>query len=541
MITPESIETLKNHLDIVDVVGSYIELQKKGANYKAPCPFHDEKTPSFVVSEQKQLYKCFGCGAGGDSIKFVMEYEKLSYPEALEKLASDNNVTLQYTTAQTAKINTDVLTKLNNYYEKLLLTNRTALSYLHERGVYESTIEKFKIGYAPASKQTISFLSSNLFSTTDALKLGILGSDGSHNFARFIERITFPISSHSGSIIGWGGRTISNHPAKYVNSPQSVIFNKSKLLYAYHHAKSSIYKNQSIIITEGYLDVVMLHQAGFDNAVATLGTALTPEHIPLLRRGNPKVLMAYDGDSAGLNAALKASKLLSSSGFSGGVIIFANGIDPADMVKSGKSNELKELFLNPVEFEDFVIDAIISGYNLADHHQKDEAFNESVAYLKTLSSSAQEKYQRVVNAKLNKNVSLTKNVQKIALHVDEKRYDTWEYSLLKTMIEHPKFIDIIIEYISADMLKFHSMDFTNILNKNFDDINVARVVFDENIATFNDEKILLDEIRIFLKKYYKDELKKVFLLKEDFERKSFIIRKIKGKIDLLNRGHLVEK
>jgi DNA primase len=273
MISQDSIEALKARLDVVDVVGSYVELRKAGANFKAPCPFHDEKTASFVVSPAKQIYHCFGCGAGGDSVKFVMEYEKLNYPEALEKLADSYNFSLSYTDNKHNKPRSQVMDKINEWYQKLLSTNQNALSYIKERGIYESSVEKFGIGYAPSSNETINYIKSQFLNMGEAVEAGVVGHDGGRNFARFIDRITFPIHSANGTLVGFGGRTITGHQAKYVNSPETPFFNKSRLLYAYHHAKQTLYKTNEIIITEGYLDVIMLHQAGFNNAVATLGTA----------------------------------------------------------------------------------------------------------------------------------------------------------------------------------------------------------------------------------------------------------------------------
>ncbi|MDP1785199.1 MAG: DNA primase, partial [Sulfuricurvum sp.] len=339
MITADSIEGLKSRLDIVDVVGSYIELKRAGANFKAPCPFHDEKSPSFTVNPARQKYHCFGCGVGGDSISFVMEYEKLNYPEAIEKLAVSVNFSLQYTDNNERKERSNLLDQLNGWYQKLLDTHAVAKTYLTDRGIFSSSIERFGIGYAPASAQTLEFLKQHRYSIQESVEQGAIGSDGGREFARFIERITFPIHAPNGSIVGFGGRTITGHQAKYVNSAQNAIFNKSRLLYAYPLARESIYKHKEIIVTEGYLDVVMLHQAGFTQSVATLGTALTAEHLPLLRKGEPRVLVAYDGDKAGRAAALKASKLLSMGGFEGGVILFEGGKDPADMIKEGLIEE----------------------------------------------------------------------------------------------------------------------------------------------------------------------------------------------------------
>jgi len=437
MITQDSIEALRARLDIVDVVGSYVELKKAGANFKAPCPFHDEKTASFVVSPTKQIYHCFGCGVGGDSIKFVMEYEKLNYPEALEKLASTYNFTLGYTDNKHNKQRSNLLPKIDEWYQTLLSSNQTALAYLRDRGVYESSIEKFGIGYAPDSNATINYIKSQAFSMVEAVEVGIVGFDGGRNFSRFIERITFPIHSSNGTVVGFGGRTITGHQAKYVNSPETPYFNKSRLLYAYHHARQDIYKQKSIIITEGYLDVIMLHQAGFTNAVATLGTALTQEHLPLLRKGEPKVVMAYDGDKAGRNAALKASKLLSSAGFDGGVTVFEGGMDPADMVQKGEVETLSKMFRSPKPFIEFVLDEILASYNLRDPKAKEACMQEGIGYLKTLSGLLQEEYKTYLASRLGGlgvSPSLVKlthqtntNQQTYAVQKNQYR-DMWELS-----------------------------------------------------------------------------------------------------------------
>jgi len=264
MIDNASIESLKNSIDIIDVVGSFVELRKAGANYKANCPFHGEKTPSFVVSPSKQIYHCFGCGVGGDSIKFLMELEKLTYPESIEKLASMFNFSLIYTKGSSDYSDAKrILEAIGQWYVKNLNQNKIATKYLLDRGVSQSSIERFEIGYVPTSTEVMNFLTSALLPMPKAAEAGIIAEseNGRGYYARLVERITFPIYSPSGAIVGFGGRTITNHPAKYINSPQTKLFNKSRLLYGYHLAKESIYKNKKLIVCEGYLDVVMFHQA----------------------------------------------------------------------------------------------------------------------------------------------------------------------------------------------------------------------------------------------------------------------------------------
>lgn len=546
MITQDSIEALKARLDIVDVVGSYVELRKAGANYKAPCPFHDEKTASFVVSPAKQIYHCFGCGAGGDSIKFVMEHEKLNYPEALEKLASSYNFSLSYSEGKRDRPRSQFMEKISSWYQYLLTNNKTALSYLKERGIYESSMEKFSIGYAPDSNSTINYIKSQFLNMGEAIEMGVVGSDGAKSYARFIERIIFPIHSANGTVVGFGGRTITGHQAKYVNSPETPYFNKSRLLYAYHLAKQSIHKTKQIIITEGYLDVIMLHQAGFDNAVATLGTALTPEHLPLLRKGEPDIVMAYDGDKAGRAAALKASKLLSAGGFSGGVVIFGEGIDPADMVKKGALEELSEMFRTPQPFIEFVLDEIISLYNLRDPKSKELCMQEAIGYLKTLSAMLQDRYKTYLAQRLGINPSFVKLTNQTNTNYnkpvdDRSRHkDMWELTLIKTVLEHPEFIDQILDVLDPSLLQFHSYEFALSLRGKFDDPALMAISVDEQIKPLKDEVSLKAELIAFLKKHYEREYKKVNMQKDiSFEQKAFFIRKYRGIISQLQRGELV--
>jgi len=549
MISQDSIEALKARLDIVDVVGSYIELKKAGGNFKAPCPFHDEKSPSFVVSPQKQIFHCFGCGAGGDAVKFVMEYEKLNYPEALEKLAQSYNFTLTYTDNKHNKPRTKVIEKLNEWYQSLLTHNQTAMSYLRERGIYESSIEKFGIGYAPASNETLNYIKAQQFPIKEAIDVGVVGYEPSRNqtYARFIERITFPIYSANGTVVGFGGRTITGHQAKYVNSPETPLFNKSRLLYAYHLAKQALYKRQEIIITEGYLDVIMLHQAGFDNAVATLGTALTQEHLPLLRKGTPRVVMAYDGDKAGRAAALKASKLLSAHGFNGGVIVFEGGLDPADMVKEGRVEELNNMFRDAKPFIEFVLDEILSLYDLRDPKAKEACMQEGVAYLKTLSPLLQEEYKTYLASRLGGlgvspsliRLGGNKRVENTPLMQKNTHRDMWELSLIKTVLEYPQFTDHILDLLDPSLLQFHAREFDLALSGKKDAPELMEILVDESIIAHKDEESLNAELITFLVKHYERELKKVNLATDiSFEQKAFYIRKYRDKITKLKRGEI---
>jgi len=541
MITKSSIENLQNHLDVVDVISQFLEVKKAGANFKACCPFHGEKTPSFVISPAKQIYHCFGCGVGGDSIKFVMEYEKLSYPEALEKLSSMVNVELEYDNKNEKKQDIKVLENVNQYYQKLFVNNNTAKNYILERGISEFSIEKFEIGYAPVSSDTINFLKSNFLNLADAKDLGVIDTGTNGLYSRFIERITFPIYALNSKIVGFGGRTITGHNAKYVNSPQTKIFNKSRLLYGYNLAKDKIYKNRQIIVTEGYLDVIMLHQAGFDNAVATLGTALTADHLPLIKRGEPKVIVAYDGDKAGLNAAYKASLMLSHSEFEGGVVIFGEGKDPADMVNEGKIEELNSMFSAPQPFIPFVIDFIIASYDLSQPLNKQKALKETNDYLKTLNPIFQDEYSRYIASKLNVNEKFIKvqNTNQSRNDIDLSKVDIAELCIIKSILDNKVRLEMVLDRVDSSMFEHHKDEFEMLLQ---DENNPALrgILLNEKLETYNDER-LNNELRVLLFKFYE---KKLLHIKYDnnlqHKIKATMIRKIQNNLLQLKRGKLVD-
>jgi DNA primase len=539
MIEQNSIENLKNHLDIVDVVSSYIEVKKAGANYKAICPFHSEKTPSFVISPTKQICHCFSCGAGGDAIKFVMLYEHLSYPEAIEKLANLYNFSLSYTQSSGKSEDNKILDKTNLFFQQYLEKNHVAKEYLDARGVYNSFVEKFEIGYAPSSSEFMQFMQKNFISMQEALKVGIVAQGESGYYARFTNRIIFPIFSPSDRLVGFGGRTISNHPAKYINSPQSVVFNKSKLLYGYSKAKPSIIKKKQIIVTEGYLDVIMLHQVGFDNAVATLGTALTSEHIPLLKKTDPQIIISYDGDKAGIAAAIKAAQMLSMSLCKGGVVLFPSGFDPADMVKDHKIAELKEIFAKPKPFIEFYLQMSLKQKDLTNAHEKNEALKQSIEFIRGLPVVVQEEYRRFVASLLQideRLIKLSSNTQ--GQKKTRQKEDIAELSLIKTLLMQRSLIDMVLDSCDMGMFVTHAQEFQDLISE-IDSKALIELELREDIKIY-DEEALIAQLCIFLSNHYTQELKRVAIDKQqDFETKNYKIRKIQQKLAQLRVGKLV--
>ncbi len=550
MIDNSSVEQLKNSIDIVDIISNYIEVKKAGANFKANCPFHGEKTPSFVISPTKQIFHCFGCHIGGDAIKFVQEYEKLNYPEALEKIASLMNFSLTYT--QGGSDNSEarrLLEQVQKWYVKNLDQNQRAMEYLKQRGITQQSIEYFGIGYVGASYELMNFLSANMLPIPKAQEAGVVAQrDRGGFYARLTERITFPIYSPSGAIVGFGGRTITNHPAKYINSPQTKLFNKSRLLYGYSKAKEHIYKNKRLIICEGYLDVIMFHQAGFKEAVATLGTALTTEHLPILRKGEPHIILAYDGDKAGVAAALKASTMLSEGGFDGSVVLFPNGQDPADMIATGKVQEVANLLRSGKALIPFVIEMMAKAYDLNNHREKEVAFKNIKSYLDKLSPIIREAYVAHASTVLGVNTVLfggeevssskaTKKKPKIVF--ESSRDDIGQLSIVKTLIENRELVNKVSSVIEPSMFgKYGSLLESAI--KGEESSQLSGLMLDETIKSMDEEE-LSRSLASFLFRYYSFELKKITTDSSiPLKKKSFLIRKIKMDIlPRLQRGELV--
>ncbi len=543
MIDNNSIEQLKQTIDIVDVVGNYVELKKNGSNFKGLCPFHDEKTPSFIVSPSKQLYKCFGCGAGGDAIKFLMEFEKLSYPEAIEKLASQYNFTLRYTKGEhQGSDERRVLETVGRWYRANLERNEKAKEYLAQRGVSLASIEKFGIGYAPSSEETLLFLQRTMIPLQKAAEAGLLGYEQGRYYARLIDRVIFPIFSPSGMPVGFGGRTLGNHPAKYINSPQTKLFNKSRLLYGYHLAKEQIYKKRRLIVVEGYMDVIMLHQAGFQTAVATLGTALTNDHLPLLKKGEPEVIVAYDGDRAGIDAAMKAALLLSRHNFDGGVILFDGGMDPADMVNAGNADLIEALFASPIPFAKFVIDMMVSSGKTDTPKGKEEVFKAVKNYLGTLSMFLQEEYIPYASSLLGISTARLKTDKKSIASIPQQSIltlsDIAEKSIIKTLLKTPTLTDMVLDVMDSSMFHTHKEAFEALIQGR-QNSELLAIDFDDSIKIYSEEE-LKKQLNYFLRRYYAkalDIIKKYDKL--PLEKKMFYLRRYKEYINKLKQGELV--
>ncbi|QPH87244.1 DNA primase [Campylobacter concisus] len=522
MIDPKSIEKLKNQIDIVDIIEHFVPVKKMGANYKCVCPFHDDRNPSMSISQSKQIFHCFACKAGGDAIKFVMDYEKLTYPEAIERIASLVNFSLEYTSDKlpAQKENKHILEKVNAFYRSEFFKHEAAVRYIYSRGINDAMIEKFELGWAGDSASTIRLLQNENIEPKEALEVGIVKQNEKGIYASFIERITFPIYAHTAKLVGFGGRTISDHPAKYVNSPQSIVFDKSKLLYGYHLARQSIFEKKQIIITEGYLDVIMLYFAGFTNAVAVLGTALTTNHLPLLKRGEISVVLCFDGDSAGINAAIKSSRLLVQNEIDGSVVIIKDGADPADMVFAGRSDELKEMFGSGTELGEFYIEQIVKKYDITRPVQKQKCLEEIVEFTNSLKPIIAKSYellvsnllkielntfslhgQRYINRQDQNFTNATTNKQTAQ---KKDKTDILEFSVLKSMLANKNYEAIVLNELEEKFFLHHKDYFQAILLPKIEsNAALIREIYVEESAKVASSEESLREAIIKLKlKYY---------------------------------------
>lgn len=346
-IAEEKINEIRQSIDIVELISDYVQLSKQGRNYFGLCPFHGEKTPSFSVSPEKQIYHCFGCGAGGDAFSFLMELEGYSFQEAALKLAEKANIELELPSIQPdiespAKREHrqmieahELLRKL--YHHILVNTNdgQKALEYLLKRGFTQESIEKYQIGFALNSWDfAVKFFIKRDFPAPILEKAGLIikreNNDG--YFDRFRNRIMFPIFDGKGNTIAFSGRMLGPGEPKYLNSPETPLFNKSKILYNYHFARPKMRKLQQAILFEGFADCIAADRAGVENGVATMGTSLTEDHVALIRRNVQQVTLCYDGDDAGIEAAYRAGEMFNEAGFQVRVALMPEGMDPDEYI-----------------------------------------------------------------------------------------------------------------------------------------------------------------------------------------------------------------
>ncbi|MBC8485697.1 MAG: DNA primase [Bacteroidetes bacterium] len=357
MITKDTIQTIIETARVEEVIGDFVTLRKRGVNYVGLCPFHNEKTPSFTVSPAKGIYKCFGCGKAGNPINFVMDHEHYSYPEALRYLAKKYNIEIEeeeQTPEQLQELNEKESLYSVSAFAQKYFTDRLnnseegkaiGLSYFKNRDFREHTIEKFQLGYSPDSWDAFTkYALENGYKEEYLIKSGLTIDKNGKRFDRFSARVIFPIHNLSGRVIGFGGRILKSaeNKPKYVNSPESDIYNKSKVLYGIYFAKSAVISKDNCYLVEGYTDVISLHQAGFENVVASSGTSLTTDQIRLIKRYTPNITILFDGDEAGLKASFRGIDMILEQGMNVKIVMFPEGEDPDSYVRNHRSIEVEE-------------------------------------------------------------------------------------------------------------------------------------------------------------------------------------------------------
>ena len=384
----ELIEEVRTRNDIVEVISGYVRLQKKGSNYFGLCPFHNEKSPSFSVSPGKQMYYCFGCGAGGNVITFLMEYENQTFPEAVRTLAqragialpeADDSKEARQADSRRAKL-WEINKEAAKYFYYQLRTERgsVGMEYLRKRELSDETMNHFGLGYANKySNDLIQYLKSKGYSEDLIRDAGLCNVDEKHGmYDKFWNRVMFPIQDINHRVIGFGGRVMGDGKPKYLNSPETEIFDKSRNLYGLNFARTS--RKGNVILCEGYMDVIAMHQAGFTQAVASLGTAFTSGQASLLRRYANEILLSYDSDGAGVNAALRAIGILKEAGMTGRVINLEPYKDPDEFIKALGGEEFQKRLDHAENSFFFELRQLQKNYDLSDPEQK-TAFHREIA------------------------------------------------------------------------------------------------------------------------------------------------------------------
>lgn len=474
------IEEVRSRNDIVDVISGYVRLQRKGASYFGLCPFHNEKSPSFSVSPGKQMYYCFGCGAGGNVFTFLMEYENYTFPEAVKTLADRCGVELpEMEYSEEAKRQADLKSRLLEIqkkaaryyvYELRQEKARAAFEYLRKRGLSDETIKKFGLGYSgQQSREMYRYLKHEGYSDELLKESGLFGMDEKSGFYdKFWNRVMFPIMDVNHRVIGFGGRVMGDAKPKYLNSPETRIFDKSRNLYGLNFARSS--RKPNLIICEGYMDVIALHQAGFTQAVASLGTALTVQQSLLMKRYTSEVLVTYDSDEAGTKAALRAIPILRDAGLQVRIINMKPYKDPDEFIKALGTEAFQQRIEEAQSSFLFEIEVLERSYNLKDPAQKTAFFDETARKLLNFSDELERNnYTEAVAAKYGVGYeTLRRKVNQLGMTLGgtvppprprdvsgqkKERDEGTEGSqklLLTFMISDPEYFRIIRRYIAPE-------------------------------------------------------------------------------------------
>jgi len=500
-VSEEKIQQIRDSADIAEVISDYVTLKKKGKSLMGLCPFHQEKTPSFSVDSVKGLYHCFGCGAGGDVFNFIMEIENVSFPEAVKILAERYGISLpQFQMDETSSYETEILYYTNNtakdFFISCLFQTRAganALNYIKQRGFTSETIHTFNIGYAPNRWDGLILMAkrSNLpLQHLEKAGLIIKRKDREGYYDRFRGRIIFPISNRTGKVIGFGGRIIKerkNQP-KYINSPETLIYKKGAQLYGLDIAKEGIRKRDRILLVEGYTDVMRLHQNEFDNAVSTLGTALTEKQAQILARYSKNVTLLFDGDSAGLKAALRGVDILFKTGLRVTIALLPKGIDPDSFLLAKSQKLMNEYIESAKSFVDFHLQQLQTRGSLDSPQTKAEAAKKLLDTVSHIRDPLERNfYIKDISEKIGVDERFLHNLQL-------RKNDKTDKNSFNTGKQHPENAeDILLIFLLENFIKWSKVIFDFIDEKDIISNSILLTIYkDYSQHKIRDENDIMD-------------------------------------------------
>lgn len=571
--TEEQIEEVRSKSDIVQIIGRYVNLKRTGSSYVGLCPFHSEKSPSFNVSPSRQMYKCFGCGVAGNVITFIMDYENYTFPEAMEFLAEQAGVTISKSElSPEMKREKNLRTELvqinakaaSYYYAKLKSpAGKTGYEYFLSRGLSEETIRHFGLGYAgQGGSELYRYLKSQGYADQVLKETGLFKMDERGVYDKFWNRVMFPIMDINNRVIGFGGRVMGDAKPKYLNSPETKLFNKSKNLFGLNYAKLG--KKKNIILCEGYMDVIAMHQAGFTNAVASLGTAFTSEQAVILRRYTDEVLLTYDSDQAGVKAALRAIPMLRDAGINARIVHMEPYKDPDEFIKGLGSEEFEKRMAEAQNAFLFEIDVLRKSYDISDPEQKTKFDHEMAAkllvfedkvqrdnYIETLSAKYSIKKEdlrglviksanRIPANKGNANVhseGYNRNIKKVKESGIEHSYKL----LLSWLADEPNLFDDVSKIINKD--DFEEEPYRKaaaLLYEQFENGEVIPARIINHFEEADEQKAIADIFQTTFKvKMEKDDMEKALNEIVYKIKKYSIDKKLKNMTDINNLQNLM--
>lgn len=435
---------IKDNSDIVDIIGEYVDLKKAGSSYKGLCPFHNEKTPSFTVDKKKQLFHCFGCGAGGDVVSFIMQKEGLSYPESLKYLGEKAGINIIYNENPVVNKRRNKLFEVNKevmmYFYKNLLTNKAPQDYLLNRGLRSNIVNTFMLGYALNSwDDLLNFAKNKGIKEEDLLELGLVAKSKKGNYYdKYRNRLIFPIIDTYGRVIGFGGRSIDKAMPKYLNSPESDVFKKRFNLYGLNNFKKQ--NRRDLILVEGYMDVIALNNNGIEIAVASLGTAFTIEQAKLAKRYADSIYICYDSDTAGIKATKRAIEIFREAEIGVNIIELEDGLDPDDYVKKYGRDAFEKKMDEALDEYNYLYTQILKGYSDANENEKFEKLN---LFINFLASIKQELTREIFINKVSSLFEIDKQTLKTAISKynnkhRKAKYNREEFQKSNIVIEEKK-------------------------------------------------------------------------------------------------------